>query len=251
METKAMAGGQSLGPLLNMRLVRPDLIVDLTALSELRQVERENGRLVIGACITHADIEDGRVPDVTGGALPAVARTIGYRAIRNRGTLGGSLSAADPSADWLSVMSAMGAEVVLRGAGGARILEAADFITGALETALQPGEILEAVRLPVLSPDALWGYYKVSRKTGQHAYAIGAVLLDEARGVFRAVIGGADFRPIVLRDARPLFGGRNDLKAIGMGAVCAKLRESGLTDRIDIQMHATVLARATIEAVSK
>eukprot|EP01035_Chromulina_nebulosa_P040155 gene40156-54290_t len=96
--TKIIAGGQSLGPMLNLRLVAPDMIVDIAGIAELKHVERSGDELVIGACITHADIEDGRIPDVTRGAMQRVASAIAYRAVRNRGTVGGSLSHADPSA---------------------------------------------------------------------------------------------------------------------------------------------------------
>src|SRR6202048_126531 len=98
--TRIIAGGQSLGPMLNLRLVEPDLIIDIAGLAELRQAERRGDELVIGACITHGDIEDGRIPDVTRGAMRRVAGAIAYRAVRNRGTIGGSLSHAGPAADW-------------------------------------------------------------------------------------------------------------------------------------------------------
>src|SRR5882762_1908803 len=103
---KIIAGGQSLGPMLNLRLVEPELIVDITGLSELKQAERRGDELVLGACVTHADVEDGRIPDVTRGAMQDVAGNIAYRAVRNRGTVGGSLSHADPAADWVSALSA-------------------------------------------------------------------------------------------------------------------------------------------------
>ena len=111
---KIIAGGQSLGPMLNLRLVEPQTIVDITALAELKQVERRGDELVLGACVTHADIEDGRIPDVTRGAMQGVAANIAYRAVRNRGTVGGSLSHADPAADWVSALSALGAKLTLR-----------------------------------------------------------------------------------------------------------------------------------------
>ena len=95
-DVKIIAGGQSLGPMLNLRLVQPDLLVDITGIAELKHVEQKGDALFIGTCITHADIEDGRVPDVTGGAMRAVAAGIAYRAVRNRGTIGGSLVHADP-----------------------------------------------------------------------------------------------------------------------------------------------------------
>src|ERR1700733_12146255 len=116
--TKIIAGGQSLGPMLNLRLVEPDLIIDISGLSELKQAERNGDELVIGACVTHGDIEDGRIPDVTRGAMQRVASAIAYRAVRNRGTIGGSLSHADPAADWVSSLSGLGARVTLRSASG-------------------------------------------------------------------------------------------------------------------------------------
>src|SRR5215208_1738385 len=187
--SKVLAGGQSLGPMLNLRLVQPDLVIDITALDQLKQAEKLRDYLVLGACVTHADIEDGRVPDVTNGAMRAVAAGIAYRAVRNRGTLGGSLTNADPSADWVSALAALGAEAVGRGAAGTRNVAVDKFVTGALENALRFDELLEAIRVPAHSSSAQWGYYKVSRKTGEYAQAIGVVLFDRPRGVFRAVIG--------------------------------------------------------------
>src|SRR5580700_10812067 len=206
--TKIIAGGQSLGPMLNLRLVQPDLIIDIAGLAELRRAERRGDELVIGACVTHGDIEDGRIPDVTRGAMQRVAGAIAYRAVRNRGTIGGSLSHADPAADWVSALSALGATVMLRSVAGVRDLAVEEFVTGALESALQPGEIVEAVRVPVMTPSARWGYVKACRKPGEFAHAIAAVLIDPEAATARAVIGALDAAPIVLGDAAALFGGR-------------------------------------------
>ena len=249
-QAKILAGGQSLGPMLNMRLVQPELIIDITALDELKRVDRQGDHLVIGACVTHADIEDGRVPDVTNGAMRAVAAGIAYRAVRNRGTIGGSLTNADPSADWVSALAALGAEAVIRGAGDTRTMTVEAYVTGALETALQPGEMLEAIRVPALSPQARWGYYKVCRKTGEYAHAIGAVLLDRPRNVFRAVIGATERKPLVLSDARALCGGTFDLAEFDQNAATAMLLSSGMTDPLDRQIHAVALARAVRQALS-
>jgi carbon-monoxide dehydrogenase medium subunit len=243
-----MAGGQSLGPLLNMRLVQPDLIVDITSIEELKQAETRDGHLELGACVTHADIEDGRVPDVTRGALPGVAKTIAYRAIRNRGTIGGSLCAADPSADWPSALAALGAEVLLRSVKGNRTMPVEALMTGALETVLEAGELLQSIRLPVLSSDAVWGYYKVCRRAGQHAHAIGAVLLDRPRNVFRAAIGGAGLKPIVIQDARALSGGAYNLSGFDQSATDSLLRSAGMVDRFERQTCRVVLARAMRQA---
>src|ERR1700722_15446852 len=185
---KIIAGGQSLGPMLNLRLVEPDLIVDITGLSELKQAERSGDELVIGACITHGDTEDGRIPDVTRGAMQRVAGALAYRAVRNRGTIGGSLSHADPAADWVSALPALGAKIRLRSLAGTRDLAIEDFITGALESALLPGEIVEAVRIPLMRPSARWGYVKACRKPGEFAHAIAAVMIDPEAGAGRVVI---------------------------------------------------------------
>ncbi|HZE55242.1 MAG TPA: FAD binding domain-containing protein [Bradyrhizobium sp.] len=250
---KIIAGGQSLGPMLNLRLVEPDLVIDISGLSELKFAERRGNELVIGACVTHGDIEDGRIPDVTRGAMQRVASAIAYRAVRNRGTIGGSLSHADPAADWISALSALGAKVSLRSVAGARDLLIEEFITGALESALHPGEILEAVRVPVMTPSARWGYVKACRKSGEFAHAMAAVLIDPEQATARAVIGALDAAPIVLRDAAELFGGRitGDFKQQFDARVAdAILTKAGVANAADRHMHVTVLRRAITEAAS-
>jgi carbon-monoxide dehydrogenase medium subunit len=251
--TKIIAGGQSLGPMLNLRLVEPDLIVDISGLSELKQAERRGDELVIGACITHGDIEDGRIPDVTRGAMQRVAGAIAYRAVRNRGTIGGALSHADPAADWISALAALGAKVMLRSLAGARDLAIADFITGALESALRPGEIVEAVRVPAMTPSAQWGYVKACRKTGEFAHAIAAVLIDPESASARAVIGAVEAPPIVLGDAAALFGGRitADFKRQFDARVAdAILIKAGMANATDRHIHVAVLRRAIFEAAT-
>jgi carbon-monoxide dehydrogenase medium subunit len=251
--TKIIAGGQSLGPMLNLRLVEPDLIVDISGLSELKQAERHSDELVIGACITHGDIEDGRIPDVTRGAMQRVAGAIAYRAVRNRGTIGGSLSHADPAADWISALAALGAKVTLRSLARARDLAIADFVTGALESALRPGEIVEAVRVPAMTPSAKWGYVKACRKTGEFAHAIAAVLIDPESARARAVIGAVEAPPLVVADAAALFGGRitADFKRQFDARVAdAILIKAGMANATDRHIHVAVLRRAIFEAAT-
>jgi carbon-monoxide dehydrogenase medium subunit len=240
---KVIAGSQSLGPMLNMRLVQPELLVDITAIELLCSVEERPDEIAIGACITHADIEDGRVPDVTRGALPTVARGIAYRAVRNRGTIGGSLTHADPSADWISILAALGARVAISGPSGDRELAVEEYMLGALEADLRPGELLVSVTVPRLSPSARWGYHKICRKTGEFAHAIGAFLVDPERNVSRAVIGATESRPIVVTDARQLLGdgrpGEFDAHTADRLAEAA-----GMVDAIDRQIHVAALRRA-------
>ena len=250
---KIIAGGQSLGPMLNLRLVEPDMIIDISGLSELKRAERDDDELVIGACVTHGDIEDGRIPDVTRGAMQRVASAIAYRAVRNRGTIGGSLSHADPAADWVSSLSGLGARVALRSAAGVRNLAIEKFITGALESALQPGEIVEAVRVPVMAPSARWGYVKACRKIGEFAHAIAAVLIDPERATARVVLGALEAAPIVLSDASALFGGRvtGDFKHhFDPRAADAVLTKAGVADAVDRHIHVAVLGRAINEAAA-
>jgi carbon-monoxide dehydrogenase medium subunit len=248
---KLLAGGQSLGPMLNLRLAQPDALIDVTGIGELKRVAEEDGALSIGACVTHADIEDGRVPDVTLGLMPRVARGIAYRAVRNRGTIGGSLVHADPAADWLSALPLLGAQVLIWSPGGQRGLAVADLMTSSFTTVLAPDEIVVSIDVPRLSPRARWGFHKFSRKTGEFAHAMAGVLHDPQRDVFRAVIGAIDAVPIVLADATALFPGGF---GPGLGerldrqAVDSLFDRRGLTDAYDRQLHLAVLKRAASEA---
>jgi len=231
-QARLLAGGQSLGPMLNFRLVRPGLLVSIAHLWELRFAEESTDAVTIGACVTHAEIADGRVPDIGGGVLRSIAEGIAYRAVRNRGTIGGSLCHADPSADWLCTLTALGASMLTRRAGTGRVIPLAEFVPAAFRTTLEPGEIATAIRVPRLSPRARWGYYKATRKPGEFAYAMAAALSDPERGLRRAVIGAVGGAPVVLEGERAV-----------PEAVDAALSASGL-DEIDRRMQAVALKRA-------
>jgi carbon-monoxide dehydrogenase medium subunit len=250
--TKIIAGGQSLGPMLNLRLIEPDRVIDISAVPELRRIDRADGALVIGACVTHADIEDGRVPDVANGMMARVAAGIAYRAVRNRGTIGGSLAHADPAADWVSALSALGAEVEIasRARKGRRVA-LGEFVLGALDVAIAPDELVTAVRVPALPRSARWGYVKHCRKVGEFADAIGAVVIDPERGHGRAVIGAVEAAPIVIEDARALFGGAigpSFASRFDASAADAALAAAGMSDPVDRHVHVTVLRRAIVQA---
>jgi aerobic carbon-monoxide dehydrogenase medium subunit len=252
-DARIMAGGQSLGPMLNLRLVAPAVIVDISGLAELKQAEKVKDELVIGACVTHADIEDGRIPDATRGAMRRVAGAIAYRAVRNRGTIGGSLSHADPAADWVSALAALGARLTVRRSGGARDIAVADFIVGALENALEAGEIVEWIRVPAMPASARWGYAKSCRKPGEFAHAIAAALMDPDAARGRVVIGAVDAAPIILEDAAELFGGRidGDFGRRFDGRIAdTLLAKAGLTDPVSRHIHVATLRRAIAEAAA-
>src|ERR1700709_1069472 len=185
--------------------------------------------------------------------MQGVAANIAYRAVRNRGTVGGSLSHADPSADWVSALTALGAKLTLRSLAGARKITLEDFIVGALECSLRPGEIVETIHVPVMPASAHWGYVKSCRKTGEFAHALGAILIDPAAGCARVVIGAIDAAPIVITDAAELFGGRiaGDYKERFDARVAdALLAKAGVSSPVHRHIHVSLLKRAVREAAA-
>ena len=239
---KLLAGGQTLGPMLNLRLAQPDLIVDITRIAELTRVERSADHVTLGACVTHAALEDGRVEDFTGGLLPKVAQGIAYRAVRNRGTLGGSIAHADPSADWLSCFMALDAGILISGPGTAREAAIADFVRGALDCDLAENELITGISLPRLSAKARCGYAKICRKEGEFADAIGVYVSDPERGIKRLLAGAVGGKPLRL-DAEDI-GARTDLPEM-----TGLLKRAGYGgDGYDMQIHAVALLRAVREA---
>ncbi len=233
---KVIAGGQSLLAMLSLRLAQPTCLVDVSGLAALQRVEDRGDSVFIGAGVTHARIEDGAVPGRLGEILAAVAHDIAYRAVRNRGTIGGSLAHADPAADWPSALLALDAEVAITGPGGGRALALAEFQQGAFATALAVDEVLEGVVVAQPSSAAGWGYYKFRRKPGEFAEAIGAVLTEPERGRRRVVMGAAHSAPRLLDD----FDAGDALGRVGAA-------EPGL-DAYERQIHAVALARAFREA---
>ncbi len=189
---RPMAGGQSLGPMLNLRAARPGIVVPLDRLTALQGAEDTPGAVTLGASTTHAAIADGRTPDIGACILAGIAAGIAYRAVRNRGTIGGSLCHADPAADWLTTLTALGAIVLTT----TRAVPLDRFVTGPYQTILIPGEIVRAVRIPRPAPAARWGYHKLCRKPGEFAHAMAACLLDG--GMRRIAIGATGGPPMLL-----------------------------------------------------
>lgn len=198
------AGGQSLGPLLNLRLAQPPTVADLRHLPDYAGASLSADGVRIGAGTSHAAIEDCAVPGRLGEIMAAVARRIAYRPVRNRGTIGGSLAHADPAADWVAVLPALGGDAIVVGPGGERRVPLAGFVTGIFETVLAPGELLRAVELPVLPAEARWGHWKFCRKIGEFSKATACVLVvPHARP--RAVLAALDTPPLIIEDAAALL----------------------------------------------
>jgi carbon-monoxide dehydrogenase medium subunit len=175
-DAKVIAGGQSLVPLLRLRLAFPDLLVDIGALSGLRGVTDEGGSLRIGALTTHDDLIRDPVIGEHCGLLAEAAATVADPAVRHRATVGGSLAHADPAADLPAVILALDATMLARGPGGEREIPAGQFFTDYLTTVLEPGEILTGVRVPKLAGG--WGYrYEKFHRTAQAWAIVGVAAL--------------------------------------------------------------------------
>ena len=213
-EARVIAGGQSLVAMMNLRVASPALLIDISRLPELSSVSDDNDGVTLGACVTHAAVEDGRAADPSRGLMPRAAATLAYRAIRTRGTIGGSLALSDPAAEWPAILTALDAEVMVRGPGGLRAIRCAEFTTGIFETGLATDEVIENVRIPKLSPDARWGYLKLCRKSGEFASALAVAVADRARGHSRVVLGAANGAPLVLHETSRLISenGRGEVR---------------------------------------
>lgn len=246
-DAQVMAGGQSLVAMINLRVASPDLVVDVARLDELRAVAETSDHVALGACVTHAAIEDGLVPDPSRGLMPSVAANLAYRAVRTRGTLGGSLALSDPAADWPTVMAALDAQVILRGPRAARSVDAVDFATGIYETVRAADEIIESIRIAKLSPRARWGYSKFCRKSGEFANSIAAVVHDPERGYARVVLGAVDGPPIVLERTSRLV--REGEAGACRQAIAEDLQGRAFDD-FQASLHATMALRAVRQVLA-
>ena len=246
-EARLLAGGQSLVPMMNLRLAYPSTLIDIAGIGELSAIEDRGSSVAIGTGVTHARIEDGEAGDHWGGFLTHVAREIAYRGVRNRGTIGGSLAHADPAADWPVALAALGATVEIAGPQGLRSVDAQDFVTGMFETVLGPDEMIAAVVVPKLSRDARWSFIKVRRKRGAFADALAAVIADPGPGTLRIVVGGVatGFRRLAdLEDVAPTALSSTELA----DRIKAALDE--IDPDMDVfhrQLHRVSLARAVQE----
>lgn len=211
-EGKVLAGGQSLVPMMNMRLVRPSVLIDVNGLTELARVQAApDGGLVVGALARHSDLLVSPLVRERAPLLAEAARHIGHRAIRNRGTLGGSLAHADPAAELPAVTVALEGEMVVGSQTGMRRLAAADFFQGLLTTALRADEVLLEVRFPA-APRG-WGFAELARRPGDFALAGVVGVVDAAAGpparggVIRLVGFGVGDGPVRLGPAEEALAG--------------------------------------------
>jgi len=199
-DAKVIAGGQSLVPLLRLRLAFPELLVDIGALSELKGVRDDGDSLLIGALVTQDEATRDPLIRQHCGLVAEAAGTVADPAVRHRATLAGSLAHADPAGDTPAIMMALDATMIARGPGGERAIPAGEFFVDYLTTALAPGEILTGIRVPKLGPG--WGYrYEKFHRTAQAWAIVGvAALARRSNGhVAEARVGLANMGSVPVR----------------------------------------------------
>jgi CO/xanthine dehydrogenase FAD-binding subunit len=231
---KVLAGGQSLVPLLNFRLVRPRALVDVNGLATLAYVRADDGVVAVGALTRQRSLERSPIARARCPLVSEALPHVGHAAIRNRGTVGGSIVHADPAAELPAVLAALGGTVVARSARGARTLAAHELFVTYLTTALAADELLVEVRLPVLPSTAGVAFVEMSRRHGDFALvAVAAAVARDDDGVCRETwlgLGGVGPTPVAAgTDAALLLGSRLDDRTIGEVArrVSARLEPDG------------------------
>jgi CO/xanthine dehydrogenase FAD-binding subunit len=217
-DAKVLAGGQSLVPMMNFRLARPAVLVDLNALGELAYIRPTNGSLALGAMTRQRTIEKSGVVRERAPLLAEATPLIGHLPIRTRGTIGGSLVHADPAAEYPVVMVALDAELALARKGGTRRVPAAEFFDTYLSTTIGPDEILTDIFIPNTASRAGVAFVEISRRHGDFALvAAGAVVdLDDSGriGAARIALGGVGPRPVRARDAERILVGQRPTAAL-------------------------------------
>ena len=224
-EAKILAGGQSLIPLLALRMARPSMLIDINRVDGLAGITA-NGTVEIGATTRHRAAETSAVIQAHVPMLAHALGHVGHVAIRTRGTLGGSVAHADPAAEIPTVMAALGGSVVAASSRGRREIPAGDFFQGFLTTALDPDELLVAVRFPALARSAGWAFNEFSRRNGDFAIVSVAVLveLDSTGDIAeaRVAVSGVATEPVRVTDAEAVLRGASPepdvLEAAGAAA---------------------------------
>jgi aerobic carbon-monoxide dehydrogenase medium subunit len=240
-DAKVLAGGHSLLPMMKLRLAQPEILIDIGGLIELAGVSTNGDELVIGATTRHADLAASELVRAEAPLLAYAASQVGDPQIRHRGTIGGSLSHADPAADLPMALVALGGSVELQGPGGSRTVAADDFFQGFFETAMQPDELLTAVRVP-RRPGVPWGYQKFVRRAND--WAIVGVAAVDGR-IALANMGPKPLRATAAEEA--LAGGASAAQAAQHAADGTSPGEDMHADRQYRRHLARVLTRRALE----
>jgi carbon-monoxide dehydrogenase medium subunit len=257
-DAKLLAGGQSLVPMMNFRLVRPSALIDITGIPELQYIEPyDGGGLKIGALTPHRWVEEMEDPDLLEGfsVLKRAARWVGHYPIRTLGTFGGSIAHADPAAEWCMLAMLLDTEVLVVGPEGKRTIPASDFFHGFFMTALEPDEMVVEVRFPEPAPRA--AMQEFARRAGDYGIVAAAAALNVRNGECRSarvVLGGVADVPLRVPEAERVLEGAD----IGREAFEEAGREAarGIDPPSDVQgtadyrrdLSAVLVRRALTEA---
>ncbi len=246
-DAKVLAGGQSLIPLLNFRLARPSLLVDLNRIPELAYVESRDHGMAIGAMTRQATVERTKGVAKQQPLLGEAITWVGHTAIRSRGTIGGSLAHADPAAELPAVAVCLDASLSVLGPGGRRTVSAEDFFQGYLTTALEPDEILVETWLPPLLPGTGQAWVEFARRHGDFALvgvAVSITLEHDSVRSANIVLTGVGGKPVRAREAETLLVGDSVPERIGASADAAR---TAIDPEADI--HASKEYRAHLAGV--
>lgn len=248
----AIAGGQSLLPMLSLRVAVPDLLIDIGGLKDLKESGKSATAIRLGALTTHADAEDGKIPDSFGGLLQKVASGISYRAIRNYGTIGGSVALADPAADWPVCLLALGADVRVAMRDGVRSQAIGDLIRGQYTTSLAKDEIILGFDVPAPDARLRWGYFKVARKSGAYANSIAVAVQRSGDGPVAVALGAAAPRPFLLSTvAGQVRAGETSEDALRAAIMKDLKRQAPDADPYLTRLHTSTVLRALREMRSR
>lgn len=253
-DAKILAGGQSLLPILRLRLAYPELLIDLGGIEELTGVTDDGQALVIGAMTSHADILSDELIRQHAPLIAQATKTVADRQVRHRGTFGGSLAHADPAGDLPAVALALNAELLVHGPAGQRSIAARDFFVDYLTTAMEPGEILTAIRVPKLGPGWSTHYEKLNRVAQAWSIVAVAAAVRHSDGVIaEARIGLTNMGPTPLRASateQALAGTPATVESVSRA--CASAAEgtsapSDLSAKADYREHlVTVLTKRAV-----
>ncbi len=220
---KLLAGGHSLLPLMKLRLAAPATLVDIGRIEALKGVSASDGGITIGALTTHAEIAASDLVRQHASVLSEAAALVGDPAVRNRGTIGGSVSHADPASDQPTVLTALGATFNVTGPGGDRSIAAADFATGLLENALAENEVLTSISIPSVPSGAGSAYVKFSHPASRYAVVGAAAVISVSGGTCSAasvVVGGVEGTPARASSVEAALAG-SDLSDSALDAAAA------------------------------
>ena len=247
-DAKIISGGQSLIPVLNMRLSTPKYLIDVSRIKELNYIKKEGSVLAIGALTRHYEVEESELVQKYCSLLTEGMKNVGHPQIRSRGTIGGSIAHADPSAELPCILSALRGEIVIIGPDGERTVPTDEFFLTYLLTSLEPTELVKEIRFPIINENFGSAFIEMTRRHGDFALVeVAAVVGLDEEGTFSSVqlaVGGAGPTPIVLEDIEYFLIGKEPTEQVIKEAV------EMIEDYLTLKAICTLLAEYRIHLAS-